>query len=89
VLCDDGKKVTRYPKDRAVCADCAIEMMDGECLHTVEHICGCPCHTNPEVLHVMPCCSVVTCEHCGKQVSSQIHDHVATCHATLLELLEG
>lgn len=29
------------------------------------------------------------CEHCDKQISSsQIEHHIATCHATLLELLE-
>lgn len=90
VLCDDGKVVTTRPKDRAVCADCAIKLMDGECKHTVQHICGCPCHEPGSlVLHIMPCCSVLRCEHCDKQISSsQIEHHISTCHATLLELLE-
>lgn len=90
VLCDEGRVVTSSPKDKAVCHDCAILLMDGECTHTIEHLCDCPCHLpGSDVLHVMPCCITVSCEHCGKKISSsQLQDHIHTYHKTLSAFLE-
>lgn len=87
VLCPTGKVETDVPKDKAVCRDCAIEMMDvppDQCSHKAA--CDCPCHTNPEILHDMACCHSVECPHCGKRMDDvALPLHLATCHKTLLE----
>jgi len=86
VLCNDGKVVTSAPKDKAVCHKCATELIDGDCNH--EFRCDCPCHQNPEILHIAPCCYPLPCPHCGKRMDDRsLEAHIASCHKTLLALL--
>ncbi len=41
-------------------------------------ICDCECHTDPSVVHIMPCCE--KCPHCGGNIVIAFYDeHVAKC----------
>lgn len=39
--------------------------------------CDCPCHGNPAIMHIAPCCA--RCPKCGGLFSAGIEEHERTC----------
>jgi hypothetical protein len=43
--------------------------------------CYCPCHSNPNIKHVMACCH--TCPKCNKRITFEFEEHVKECNGIL------
>lgn len=69
--------------ERHCCVACAKK--DGVCTNCGEALpkklpeeCDCDCHDNPNIRHVMACCS--SCQHCGRPVKSfELKGHEQKC----------
>ncbi len=82
-LCPTGTVLTDVPKDKAICNDCAVSLMDGECTHA----CDCPCHLpGAGMIHSDACCDG-RCHICETPIASgQWDNHQEHCHKSLKEL---